>query len=444
MKNEVRLEIKKAGINGEGIGFWQRKPVFIPGCFPDETVLCNLEDEGRYWRGELVKVLKKSPHRIRPACRHCRNCGACTLMELDYEEQLAIKKQLQEGALYKYVGIPFIEEDIVPSPDILHYRNKVNLPVFEYKGKLQNAIYRQGSNHPVLIEDCPIHEQRAEEIRKALLEVLNGHRSKAYDRKEKKGIRQIVVRGFGEEYQAVIITGKDDLSEIIGDLKKIEGLVSVFQGINTRKDPVRMMPEKLKKLYGKDKIAMDAGGFELRLSPQAFFQLNHDQAERIYSDAAALLPKNCERIIEAYCGIGTISLCLADKAKEIIGIELEKKAVEDAKENARINHFEHIDFVAEDAAKGIRNILKKKKVDALVVDPPRTGLDDELLKTLLLSKIGTIVYISCNPATLGKDLNVLKERYDIKLIRGYDMFPNTPLVETLVLLNRKAQGKKDL
>ena len=364
--------------------------------------------------------------------------------ELDYEEQLAIKKQLQEGALYKYVGIPFIEEDIVPSPDILHYRNKVNLPVFEYKGKLQNAIYRQGSNHPVLIEDCPIHEQRAEEIRKALLEVLNGHRSKAYDRKEKKGIRQIVVRGFGEEYQAVIITGKDDLSEIIGDLQKIEGLVSVFQGINTRKDPVRMMPEKLKKLYGKDKIAMDAGGFELRLSPQAFFQLNHDQAERIYSDAAALLPKNCERIIEAYCGIGTISLCLADKAKEIIGIELEKKAVEDAKENARINHFEHIDFVAEDAAKGIRNILKKKKVDALVVDPPRTGLDDELLKTLLLSKIGTIVYISCNPATLGKDLNVLKERYDIKLIRGYDMFPNTPLVETLVLLNRKAQGKKDL
>ncbi|MBQ2582301.1 MAG: 23S rRNA (uracil(1939)-C(5))-methyltransferase RlmD, partial [Erysipelotrichaceae bacterium] len=122
----------------------------------------------------------------------------------------------------------------------------------------------------------------------------------------------------------------------------------------------------------------------------------------------------------------------------------EKKAVEDAKENARINHFDHLSFQAEDAAKGIRNILKKKKVDALVVDPPRTGLDDELLKTLLLSKIGTIVYISCNPATLGKDLNVLKERYDIKLIRGYDMFPNTPLVETLVLLNRKTQGKKDL
>ncbi|MBQ2509595.1 MAG: hypothetical protein II529_02105, partial [Erysipelotrichaceae bacterium] len=107
MKNEVRLEIKKAGINGEGIGFWQRKPVFIPGCFPDETVLSSLQDEGRYWRGELIKVLKKSPHRIKPACRHFKNCGACALMELDYEEQLRIKKQLLEGALYKYAGIPF-------------------------------------------------------------------------------------------------------------------------------------------------------------------------------------------------------------------------------------------------------------------------------------------------------------------------------------------------
>ncbi|MBQ2583456.1 MAG: class I SAM-dependent RNA methyltransferase, partial [Erysipelotrichaceae bacterium] len=308
----MRLEIVKTGINGEGIGFFKRKPVFVEGCFEGELVDADLKDEGNHYTGTLRHIVRKSDRRVVPKCRHCFKCGACALMELDYEEQLAIKKQLLEGALYKYAGIPFIEEDIVSSPKILHYRNKANLPVFEYKGKLQNAIYRQGSNHPVLIEDCPIHEQRAEEIRKALLEVLNGHRSKAYDRKEKKGIRQIVVRGFGEEYQAVIITGKDDLSEIIGDLKKIEGLVSVFQGINTRKDPVRMMPEKLKKLYGKDKITMNAGDFELRLSPQAFFQLNHDQAERIYSDAAALLPKNCERIIEAYCGIGTISLYLAD------------------------------------------------------------------------------------------------------------------------------------
>lgn len=436
MKSEVRLEIKKAGINGEGIGFYQRKPVFVPGCLPQEIVLCTLEDEGRYWRGELKKILKKSPHRIRPACDHCRDCGACALMETDYEEQLRIKKQLLEGTLFKYARIPSVEEDIVPSPNVFHYRNKANLPVFERDGRLVNAIYRQGSNHPVLIEDCLIHEPRVEEIRKALLEVLNSHRMKAYDRKEKKGIRQIIVRGFEKEYQAVIVTGKDELFEIIEDLKKIDGLVSVFQGINTRKDPIRMMPEKLKKLYGKKKITMHAGGFELHLSPQAFFQLNHDQAERIYRDVSDLIPKKCERIVEAYCGIGTISLYLAEKAKEIIGIELEERAVLDARENARINRFDHMEFLADDASHALRAILKEKDVDALVVDPPRTGLDEELLKTLLKSKIETIIYVSCNPATLGKDLAVLTDRYDIETIRGYDMFPNTPLVETAVLLKR--------
>lgn len=441
MKNDVKIEITKAGINGEGIGFWQRKPVFIPGCFPEETVLCDLKDEGRYWRGELRKVLKKSPHRVVPVCPLCRRCGACALMEVDYEEQLRIKKQLLEGALYKYTGIEEVEEDIVPSPSVLHYRNKINLPVFERDGELVNAVYAQGSNHPVVIDSCPVHEEKAEEIRIQILNVLNQHGCKAYDRKEKKGIRQIVVRGIDEEYQAVLVTGRDDLSSALEDLKKIDLLIEIEQGINTAKDPVRMMPEKLKRLYGREKITMKVGGFKLKLSPQAFFQLNHDQAERIYRDVRDLIPDYCERIIEAYCGIGAISLYLADRAEEIIGIELEEKAVRDAEENARINHLDHLHFIADDASHAIRNLLKKKHVDALVVDPPRTGLDEELLKTLNLSKIETLVYVSCNPATLGKDLNVLKERYDISLIRGYDMFPNTPLVETLVLLKRRDHRK---
>lgn len=433
----VRLEIKKTGINGEGIAFYRRKPVFIEGCLKDEIVECEPEDQGSFYRAKLKKILKKSPHRIRSECPFEHLCGACALMCVDYEEQLNIKKELLEGALYKYAGYSRKIEGTISSPEVLHYRNKCNLPVFEHDGRLVNALYRPGTNHPVLIDDCLIHDEGVEKIRKQILRVMNDHHLQAYRHKEKSGIRQLIVRGINEEYQAVIITGKDNIpEEVIDDLKKIEGLCSIFQGINTKKNPVNMMPEKLKKLYGKDRIAMKIGGYELFLSPQAFFQLNHLQAERIYQDVSNLVPENCGKAVEAYCGIGAISLFLGNKAKEVWGIELEEKAVNDAKENAKHNGFGNLHFICDDAPEALRKITKKEKIDVLVVDPPRTGLDERLLETLLKTRIGTVIYISCNPATLGKDLAVLMKKYSVELVRAYDMFPQTAHVESVALLKR--------
>ncbi len=437
----MKLEIRKAGINGEGIGFWKRKPVFIEGCFPGEVVECDIIDEGRHCRGTLKKIIHRSPERIKSICRHDRKCGGCTLMGLNYEAQLNIKKQLLKDALYKYASYEDEIDDIVGSGKIYGYRNKCNLPVVEHDGRLANALYKQGSNHPALIEDCPVHEEKIEEIRKEILDVLNKHHRHAYVHKEKKGIRQLVIRGFENEYQAVIITGNDDLSELTEDLKRIEGLCSVFQGINVHKNPVQMMPEKLKLLYGKEKIETDAGGYRLRLSPQAFFQLNKEQAERIYRDVSGLIKDRKKLIVEAYCGIGAISLHLHDKAEKLIGIEVIDRAVRDARENAKLNGFDHLEFVCDDASKALRRIVKKEKIDVLVVDPPRSGLDSEILETLLKSKIDQIVYVSCNPSTLGKDLCVLQEKYHIDHVQGYDMFPNTPHVETVVSLS-KVRGRK--
>ena len=438
----MKLEIKKAGINGEGIGFCKRKPVFVEGCFPGETVECDIVDEGRHCRGTLKKICQKSPDRIRSVCRHDRKCGGCTLIALNYEGQLKIKKQLLQDALYKYASYEDEIDDIVPSGKLFGYRNKCNLPVIEHDGRLVSALYKQGSNHPALIEDCPVHDERIEEIRKQILKVLNRHHCHAYVHKQKSGIRQLVIRGFENQYQAVIITGNDDISELVDDLKQIKGLCSICQGINTRKNPVQLMPEHLKLLYGNGKIETDAGGYRLRLSPQAFFQLNKEQAERIYHDVSDLIEGKKSLIVEAYCGIGAISLYLHDKAERLIGIEVIDRAVKDARENAKINHFNHLTFVCDDASKALRKIAKKEEIDVLIVDPPRSGLDEEMLETLLKTKISQIIYVSCNPSTLGKDLGVLQEKYHIDHIRGYDMFPNTPLVEAVCLLTRSSRKKK--
>lgn len=434
----MKIEIVKAGINGEGIGFHSRKPVFIDGCFPGETVECELQDEGRHWRGRLIKILKKSPQRIKSPCIHSRSCDACPLMALEYKEQLRIKKQLLEGALYKYCAYDEPIDEIIGSQNIYQYRNKCNLPVFEKDGKLVNALYRQDSNHPSIIRNCLIHEEKTEEIRLAILEALNRYHLKAYDRHEKTGIRQLIVRAFENSGQAVLVTGKDTIGrEVIDDLKKIGGLRSLFQGINTKRNPVSLMPEKLRPLFGPGKIEMKVGPYRLKLSPQAFFQLNRFQAERIYGDVRELIKDRKKLIVEAYCGIGAISLYLHDKAERIIGIEVIEKAVADAEENARLNHIENVRFVCGDASEQVRRILKKEKADLLVVDPPRTGLDEELITTILKAKIKEVIYVSCNPATLGKDLQMLKEKYEITSIRGYDMFPNTSHVECACLLTRK-------
>ena len=434
----MKLEIVKAGINGEGIAFFKRKPVFIEGCFPDEVVDADLIDEGRHYKGRLKAILKKSPDRIRSVCSYADKCGACALMGLKYDGQLAIKMQLLENALYKYAEYEGKIEGIVKSDDVYGYRNKCNLPIIDYNGKLVNALYKQGSNHPCLITTCFIHEESVEEIRRKILDVLNRYKLQAYDRREKKGMRHLIVRAFDKGAQAVLVTGNDTLKEnVIADLKKIKGLKSLFQGINTVRDPIRMMPEKLRPLFGKEEIEVKSLNYELELSPQAFFQLNHKQAEQIYKDAAALIKEKQKLIIEGYCGIGTISLAMHDKAEKIIGIEIIEKAIKDAKDNAKINKVENVEFRCGDAAKEIRKIVEKEKADVIVVDPPRTGLDDELLKTLLKSKAKQIIYISCNPSTLGKDLYILKKEYEIHLVRGYDMFPNTPLVETLVELVRR-------
>jgi len=434
----MKLEIRKAGINGEGIAYYRHKPVFIEGCFPGEIVVCKISEQGNYYTGELLKILKRSEKRMHSPCPYSHQCGGCALIELEYEEQLKIKKELLKEALYKYAGYTDDIPDVIGSRKQFHYRNKCNLPVIEADGKLVNALYKQKSNHPVVIENCLLHEEKLESIRKQCLRVLNENHCHGYDPKKKTGIRQLVIRGIDEEYQLTIITGKESVTDkMIHELSSIDHVCSIYQGSNLLKSPVQMMPEELKLLYGKEKIQFHLNTYALSLSPKAFFQLNRFQAENIYEKIRSLVKEKKKHIVEAYSGIGAISLYLSDRAEKITGIELLREAAKDANENASNNQSRHVRFVAGDAAEMIKRILRKEKIDLLVTDPPRTGLDQKMLECLVKSDIPEMIYVSCNPSTLAKDLSYLQQRYQIQSIQGYDMFPNTPLIETVVYLCRE-------
>lgn len=432
------LEIKKAGINGEGIGYYMRKPIFISGCFPGEAVECVLHDKGRYYTGELKKIIKKSNKRMKPKCQYQGKCGGCALMPLKYLQQLLIKKQLLEEALNKYAGYKGEIEEVVGCNSFFHYRNKCNLPIVESEGKLVNALYKTDSNTPVIIDECILHDRKIEEIRKSILRVFNNHDYPLFSNKTKEGARHLVIRGFENEYQMVLVTGKEEIPlEIISELEDIDGLVSIYQGINTKKNPVTMMPDKLKLLSGSETINMKLKDYWFKLNPQAFFQLNYETAERIYDYVNSLIEEKCQTIVEAFCGIGAISLYLHDRAEKVIGIDLDRSAIKNARENCWLNEIDNVEFMAEDAGKALKKILKERSIDVLVVDPPRTGLSDDFIETVMSVDIERIIYVSCNPATLAKNLGILKKKYDIETVRPYDMFPNTPLVETVVSLNKR-------
>ncbi len=438
----MKLEIRKTGINGEGIGYYNRKPVFIDGCYPGETVECELQEKGRYYIGKLNSIITRSNKRVRPVCKYQKDCGGCALMPLKYGTQLKIKKQLVEEALNKYAGISADIGDVIGCSKKINYRNKCNLPfVRDEEGKLVNALYKAGSNKPVIIDECVLHDEKVEKIRKQLLGILNKNRLQTYNHKFRSGLRQLMIRGFDDEYQIALVTGKDKLQQsVIDDIMNISGVVSLYQGFNTQKNPVKIMPDSITLLAGTETINMKLGKYTLKLNPEAFFQLNHEMAEKIYEEVDSLIEKKVGTIVEAFCGIGAIALYLHDKADRIIGIDLETKAIKNARENVWLNEIDNVEFSTEDASKGIARLLNERPVDVLVVDPPRTGLSDDFITSLMKYDIGQIIYVSCNPATLAKNLNYLLEKYDVESIKAFDMFPNTPLVETVCLLYHQ---KKD-
>lgn len=435
----MKVEIIKTGINGEGIGYIDRLPVFIPGALQHEMVDIDVVERGkRFATGKVNRILKKSDARVQPKCYLQHVCGGCPLMIAQYKEQLTYKREILKQSLIKYAQVnPRLIDQVQGSEFVYGYRNQCKLPCAMEEGKLATGMYIPNSNYFSEVQHCIVHEDALEAIRERILKVLNRHNMRAYDYHQKLGIRSLIIRGFEGEFQCTIVSGEHPLTkEIIEDLMNIKGLVSLWQSYNTIKKSPEIFGPKMIHLAGEKQLHIDFDGLKLAISPRSFFQLNTQQAKKLYRCIASLVPDNNDLIVEAYSGIGAISLYLKDKAKQIIGIENIKDAVVNANANAKSNDAEHVSFLCADAADKLEYISKKQMIDTLIIDPPRSGLDDNMLRCILKSKIKNIVYISCNPATLGKNLAILQDRYVIKNVIPFDMFPNTAHIESVVKLVR--------
>ncbi len=432
-----KIKIVKTGINGEGIGYDNRLPVFVEGALEEEIVDVDvLESYPTYKKGKVKFIHKKSPFRRDARCFHQAQCGGCSLMICDYEKQLKIKKDLVKEALIKYAKMdPSLIEEVVANDNPFSYRNQCKLPVKWLKGTLYSGMYKPKSNHLIYMDVCEVHEKELDRIRKKIMDILNRYEIRDYNEKIERGLRTFVLRGFENEYQCTLVTGKMTFPQpLIDEILQVKGVVSLFQNIQLSQSNHEVFSKNFVHLGGKKKLSLKLGDIKLHLSPASFFQLNTSQAEKLYQIVVDMI-KPCEFLVEAYSGIGAISLFAASKAKKVLGIESNSDAVKNAKENARMNHKENVNFLCGDAARVLKDKLSEA-VDAIVVDPPRVGLSDDMIQTILKSKAKQVIYISCNPATLGKNLNDLKKRYKVERVVPVDMFSQTPHVETIVLMSR--------
>ena len=425
------------GINGEGIGYDHGVPVFIPGALMHETVDVKItQEKEKYKTAKLIRVIRKSKDRVEPECRYCDSCRACTLMHLKYERQLNYKKQTLKQALKKYADID-MPVSIIKNDNIYHYRNKFKLPFGMEKGKIVTGMYESERGRFVPIEDCIIHEEVLEKVRKQILEIMNKYKLKAYNERTREGYRSLIMRTFNNKIALVFVVGDNtDLEPMLSDLTRIEEVSSIYYSVNTNKKYINALENDLVHVFGKNCLNARINDLKLVFTPKSFFQLNTRQAEVLYDEAVSLIDENDEEVLEAYCGVGVMSLTAARKAKHVSGVEIVPDAIDNAKKNARYNKIDNVDFVVGDSGSVMEEISKEKQLDCLIVDPPRTGLDEKMINSILNSNAKKLIYVSCNPSTLAKNLNVLKEYYNIESIRAIDVFSNTEHVESIVYLAR--------
>lgn len=437
MVKNMKLKCKKLGINGEGIGYVDHKPIFCDGLLPNEEAEVEIiEQKKNYAKAKIKKITWYSKERIRTDYEYYVEEG-CPLFILNYDSQLKYKREILEETLLKYANVKshFIR-DFRPSEMTLGYRSQCKLPVQESRGHITTGMYVPGTNHYHPIKKSLIQDPVLEEARIRILKMIDHSHLHAYDQSQQKGLRYFVLRCIDGKMQCTLVTGKDKVhKELVDEIMSIEGMTGVFQSINTDKKTNQIFGSDIHKLRGEDTMIVSMKEISLQLAPDSFFQLNIKQAEKMYEMAISKIDP-CETLVEAYCGVGAMSLLAHQKARHIYGIESVPSAINNAIENAKTNHITNCEFICADAAKGLEDISSKTKIDTLLVDPPRSGMDEYMIQTVIHTLPKKIIYISCNPSTLAKNLKILKHHYHVTTIIPYDLFPHTPHIETITVLER--------
>ena len=448
-KNDV-LEAEVLSLSSEGNGICKIKDfaVFVPNAIPGDKLLIKiLKVKKNYAFSKIEKILKPSSNRIKPDCDSFPNCGGCTFRNLKYESELLFKERKVKDALEKIGGMKDLKiEKIIPSEKIDGYRNKAQLPIsIDESGHYIVGFYTKHTHRVVDCKDCKLQPEVFRKSIEAFLAWANKTKPSVYDERLHSGLlRHLYLRiaeKTGEVMFSLVINGDgiEDSELLINTVRRtVPQVKGIILNIN-KADTNVVLGKENKVIWGKECLTDELCGLKFNISPNSFYQVNRSQTEKLYSlvkEYADL--SGIETVLDLYCGTGTIGLTMAKKCKKLIGVEIVEQAIENAKNNTKMNNIKNASFVCMDAKLAFEKLKKQgNKIDVVVIDPPRKGCDENVINLISHFKVPKVIYVSCDPATLARDLKLFAEKsYKVKSIRPVDMFPRTAHVETVVLLSK--------
>ena len=442
---EYVVEIIDNGFEGEGIAKINDFTIFVPNAIKGEKVkILIVKVLKSYGYGKMIDLLEKSIDRVKSDCDTYKRCGGCSLRHIKYEKTLEMKQNAVQSLVNKILKNEIEVQKTLGMEKPYYYRNKAQYPVGKNsEGKAQIGVFANRTHEIIPIQECYIQNKKSQEVAKFVIEFINANNISVYNEKTRKGLVRHIVTKVGVKTNEImcvlVINGKEipKEKELVTEVtKKFPEVKTIVKNINTQNTNVVMGKENIV-IYGSGYIKDQLGKYIFKISPHSFYQVNPIQAENLYNIGvqAANIDKN-DIVFDLYCGIGTISLFMAQYAKKVYGIEIVEQAIQDAKENAKINNIKNAEFIAGDVENVLDDLINVKKVipDVIMIDPPRKGMDNKSVENILNIKPKKLVYISCNPATLVRDLAKFEEEYEVKTIKPVDMFPFTSHVECVSLL----------
>ena len=431
---------------GQGVAKVEGCAVFIPNAIAGERCRVRIEKLGKTWAaGKITEILEKSPHRVQRECPISASCGGCDFWHMDYEEECRLKADRVRQALNRIGGESLEEVPLLSAPTCYGYRNKAQYPVAAQKNRVYAGFFKAGTHQVVENKRCLILPEETDRVKEIVEDYVNQNHVSAYNETAHKGLlRHIYVRRgtvSGQVLVCLVVNGRrlPHPEELISRLKTVPGFTTLVLAVNTRQGNA-VLGDEFITLYGPGYIEDTLCGLQFRLSPRSFYQVNHHQAQRLYEAAIgqAEITKE-DLVLDLYCGVGTITLCMAKAAGKVIGVEVIAQAVQDARDNAKRNGIANAEFLCADAGKAALELEAQGiRPDVVVVDPPRKGLNGDAIEAIAKMSPKRLVYVSCDPATLSRDVALLKERgYTLKNAMAADLFPRCAHVESIVCLSRE-------
>lgn len=442
---EYIVEIIDTGYKGEGIAKIDDFAIFIPNAIKGEKIKIKIiKVLTSYAFGKIIEIIEPSKNRLESDCSTYKRCGGCNLRHVKYDETLKIKQNLVQSLVNKTLKNKIKVKETIGMENPYYYRNKAQFPIGKDKeNNVVMGVFANRTHEIIPIEECFIQNKEIQKLSKFILEFIKENDISVYDETSRKGLIRHIVTKIGiktnEIMCIIVINGKEIPKEkelTMQIIKKFPNVKTIVKNINTKNTNV-IMGEKNEKIYGDGYIEDKLGEYTFKISPHSFYQVNPVQAEKLYSIGVEAANINKEDVVfDLYCGIGTISLFMAKYAKKVYGVEIVEQAIKDAKENAKINNIKNTEFIAGDTKLILDDLINNKNIipNVVMVDPPRKGLDNRSVENILKIMPNRFVYISCNPATLVRDLAKFEEMYEIKSIQPVDMFPFTAHVECVAVM----------